>query len=202
MRWPHPLLGLASLFSGAALVIAVWFGVPLSLTLACTGLFAVLAVATRYSALDSAARRATLLRLRCGLVAGLIATAGYDLWRLLLVKAAGFPIHPFETFRLFGLSIAGADASLRTTYAVGTLYHVLNGVTFGIGYLLLFPKPRLLTAVIWALGLELAMFTVYPGWLDLEAVMMEFTVMSLSGHLVYGGLLGIIGARMFVRGQQ
>lgn len=195
------MLGMASLFSGAALVFAVWFQLPLSLTLVCMGAFAALAVATRYSALDADARSATLRRLRCGLVAGLIATAGYDLWRLLLVKVAGFPIHPFETFRLFGVSIVGAGASLEAAYTVGTLYHLLNGVTFAVGYLLLFPQPRLLTAVIWALGLELAMFTVYPGWLDLEAVMMEFTVMSLSGHLVYGALLGFIGDRLLTMGR-
>ena len=36
------------------------------------------------------------------------------------------------------------------------------------------------------------MFTVYPGWLNLNAVIEEFAIVSVSGHLVYGLTLGVI----------
>jgi hypothetical protein len=45
------------------------------------------------------------------------------------------------------------------------------------------------------MGLEAAMLTVYPGWLDLEAVMEEFVTVSVFGHLAYGTALGIISQR-------
>ena len=197
-KLPHPILGLAALFSGAALVAAVWFQLPLAVTLLCTGLFAGVAVMTRYSSLDTPGRRDTLLRLRSGLKAGIVATLAYDLWRLGLVEFADFPISPFESFRLFGLSILGPNATEFLAYLVGTMYHLLNGLTFSVAYVLLFRMPNPFTGIAWALGLEAAMFTVYPGWMDLEAVMMEFTVMSLSGHLVYGALLGVLGRKFLV----
>ena len=39
--------------------------------------------------------------------------------------------------------------------------------------------------------LEIAMFSIYPSWLHLQAVMQEFTIVSISGHLVYGAVLGL-----------
>ena len=36
------------------------------------------------------------------------------------------------------------------------------------------------------------MLSIYPRWLDLKAVMAEFTMVSMSGHIVYGSVLGRI----------
>jgi hypothetical protein len=44
------------------------------------------------------------------------------------------------------------------------------------------------------LGLEAATLSLYPGWLHLDAVLMEFTTMSFVGHLFYRGVLGLISA--------
>ena len=41
------------------------------------------------------------------------------------------------------------------------------------------------------------MLTVYPGWLDLQAVMAEFTLVSMIGHLSYGSILGVLSQRWF-----
>jgi hypothetical protein len=42
------------------------------------------------------------------------------------------------------------------------------------------------------MGLEAAMLAIYPGWLDLEAVMKEFVAVSVLGHIAYGTTLGMI----------
>jgi hypothetical protein len=49
----------------------------------------------------------------------------------------------------------------------------------------------------WALLLELAMLTVYPIWLGLQAVLAEFTAVLVVGHLAYGSTLGWFSQRWF-----
>jgi hypothetical protein len=39
--------------------------------------------------------------------------------------------------------------------------------------------------------LEIAMFSIYPSWLHLQAVMQEFTIVSIAGHFAYGSVLGL-----------
>jgi hypothetical protein len=71
------------------------------------------------------------------------------------------------------------------------VYHVSNGILFGTAYTLLLGQQRWWCGIAWSLGLELAMLCLYPLWLDLRSVMGEFTVMSVTGHLAYGAVLGL-----------
>jgi hypothetical protein len=195
LRDPPLLIGAAALFSGAALVMAVFWRQPLMVTVVACGSLAAIAFVYRWSQTPPAARLVVKRRAAIGLLAGTLATAGYDLTRWLIVAIADLKYRPFDTLFLFGYSLAGAATSRETALAVGVAYHWCNGVFFAISYCVLLGERNWKVAIVWALALELAMFTVYPTWLDLQAVKTEFTLVSLSGHLVYGVILGTIAER-------
>jgi hypothetical protein len=46
--------------------------------------------------------------------------------------------------------------------------------------------------------LELAMVTVYPGWLDVKALN-ELISVSVVGHIVYGVVLGYTARKLVMR---
>jgi hypothetical protein len=113
------VLSAAAMFSGAALVVTV----SLALTLLC-GSACVAALGRRsFLRLPPAARPIVLERLRTGLLAGVAATAAYDLARLALVEAAGLRFWPFDTLPLFGQAILGTGFPQAAVLAVGTGYH-------------------------------------------------------------------------------
>jgi hypothetical protein len=187
------VLSAAAMFSGAALVVTVFTRVSLALTLLC-GSACVAALGRRsFLRLPPAARPIVLERLRTGLLAGVPATAAYDLARLALVEAAGLRFWPFDTLPLFGQAILGTGFPQAAVLAVGTGYHYLNGMFFAAAYAVLFRGRPFAFGVAWALGLEAAMLLVYPRWLPaLARVLSEFTIVSLTGHLAYGTTLGLI----------
>ena len=137
-------------------------------------------------------RKMVKRRVRAGVLAGFLGTCGYDLSRYVLVAVTGMNYRPFETLLLFGHSLGGPEISRATAFALGTGFHFLNGICFAIAYCLFFGGRDWWLAVLWALGLEAAMFSIYPTWLNLAAVKNEFTIVSLTGHLAYGTIVGII----------
>jgi hypothetical protein len=183
---------LFSMGSGAALLLALITKRALGVILA---LFGVLALST-YLLVWPRLERHVKVNLKTsaitGALAGVFATLAYDLWRFMLVKFAGFQLNPFEALPLFGYLIAGPQTNRYIALSIGTLYHYLNGITFSIGYSFLLGRRDWRFAIAWALFLEAVMFTVYPGWIDLGAVRKEFTIVSLSGHIVYGVILGLM----------
>jgi hypothetical protein len=195
LRWP--LFAVTSLASGAALVIAIFLHLSLGLILVIFALVVGIVIARSVSRLGAPLRAQLKAQARTGLVIGCIATIAYDLARLLLVTL--FPLHvrPFETFVQFGYAILGDTVSRSTALAVGTAYHYVNGIAFAIAYCLILGGRRWLYGVAWALALEAAMLAVYPNWLDLRAVMAEFTLVSMIGHLSYGSTLGVLSQRWF-----
>jgi len=188
-------LSLAFLSSGAALLMYILFRVSLGLALICSFAFVVAVLARRFFALDPTRRLKLIQQIGSGILIGLLATAAYDLSRLTIVETFSMNVWPFEALRFFGYAIAGEEISRSTAVAVGALYHVTNGIFFSVSYCLLLAGRSWFYGVIWALGLEVLMFTVYPTWLNLDAVMKEFTVVSLAGHLAYGSVLGAMARR-------
>jgi hypothetical protein len=183
---------LLSLFSGAALVITILLRASLGLVL--TALVALVAMAAGIIWSSSSAKERRLLQTKCvvGATAGILGTIAYDASRWLLVKTIGWTFNPFGAFPVFGRLLIGVGHSSIVILAVGIGYHALNGILFAIAYsLVAFARPWY-WGILWALTLESAMFTLYPGWLDLTAVMKEFTVISLSGHVLYGSVVGIL----------
>lgn len=185
------VLTLACLVSGLALLVTLALHLPLSLTLGLLGVVAIASAASVWSRSSPEVRVRLRRRLWFGLRIGLLATLAYDGARLLVVTALGLHPSPFEAVRLFGLSLVGADAPAAMVWIAGLGYHALNGMLFASAYAVLIGGRRWVYGVAWALVLEGLMLSVYPGWLDLSAVMDEFTLMSLSGHVAYGAVLGI-----------
>lgn len=58
--------------------------------------------------------------------------ACYDASRLALVALADLSIRPFDTWRLFGELFLGPGAAPQAAFAVGTVYHLANGVGFAV----------------------------------------------------------------------
>ena len=182
------MLSLAALGSGAALVAAIATHTSLALTLPA---FALLAAAMTALWCARVPRR---VRAAAGVLAGVVATIAYDVVRVLVVWALRLPLQPFATWVLFGQLIVGGGPR-PLAWVAGTAYHYLNGILFAVAYLLLLAGRPWWVGPIWGLGLETLMLLVYPRWLDLRLVLIEFTVMSLAGHLAYGTVLGLIGRR-------
>jgi hypothetical protein len=74
---------------------------------------------------------------------------------------------------------------------------MLNGITFSIAFFIVFNGKHWLYGILWAFVLELLMLIVYPRFLNIQSVMEEFTIVSCSGHTVYGTIIGLINYYTF-----
>lgn len=191
---PQPLLAIAWLASGVALVASILLEMSLVITLLLLTACAVFVVAMKWSRSSTSERALIRAQLVTGLFAGIAATFAYDLTRWLLVQIGQFNISPFDTFKIFGELILG-NAPETTRLVIGTFYHFCNGISFATAFCLLLGGRNWLSGIVWGLALEAAMLTIYPGWLNLEAVMAEFLSMSVLGHVAYGSVLGIISQK-------
>lgn len=134
-------------------------------------------------------------RVRVGIVSGALATASYDICRVLVVTTIGLRFWPFDIFPIFGQLLVGESAPPTVRLVAGVTYHAANGIGFGIAYLFLFSRLGILTGLLWAMALELAMISIYPSWLHLTALS-EFLSVSLIGHAAYGSMLGLVSSRL------
>ncbi|MCX7620479.1 MAG: hypothetical protein N2037_06500, partial [Acidimicrobiales bacterium] len=135
---PPVLLPVVALFltTGLALVITILAAASLRLTIVgCTGSGAVLAGIAVRKAPDTL-RRYIRSRLLAGLLAGLAATGAYDLTRFGVASVASLSFKPFHLIEVFGQMLVGERAPHWAIIAAGVTYHVCNGTTFGIAYLL------------------------------------------------------------------
>jgi hypothetical protein len=198
-RRPRPegaqaVLSVAALGSGAALVVAIVTHTSLAVTLPAFALLGAAMTALWCLRVPAWVRGAAGREAAFGVLAGVVATTAYDAVRVLVVRALRLPLQPFGTWPLFGqLIVGGGERPL--TWVAGAAYHYLNGILFAVAYLLLLAGRPWWVGTLWGLGLESLMLLVYPRWLDLRLVLVEFTVMSLCGHLAYGTVLGLIGRR-------
>ena len=183
------LLAALPLASGAALVVYVLTHISLGLALLGAGIIVVVAGTFAWMRLSSPARVELLRRIKIGLAAGFLATIAYDVSRWIFVTVFHDTFAPFDVFPIFGHAIAGANLSPTAALVIGLLYHYTNGIMFAIAYTILFGPRGWWAGVLWALGLEALMLTVYPGWLH-PAAFGEFVNVSMLGHVVYGSVLG------------
>lgn len=185
------------LLSGLGLVVVVFLNFSMYIFLALQFFTLFLLFYLAYKQKHGQERMLFLKIIKIGFIAGIFATAGYDLIRLLIVTIFHFKIRPFDTFKFFGQIIMSRPVSDNTAYTVGFMYHLLNGITFGIAYFILFNGKHWVYGIVWAFVLELMMLCVYPRFLNLQSVMEEFTIVSCSGHTVYGSILGFINFYYF-----
>jgi hypothetical protein len=136
-----------------------------------------------------------------GALAGLAAAAAYDLFRLPFVFSTRWgldgvvPALPlFKVFPQFGAMILGEDGggSLAAN-VIGWSYHFSNGLTFGVMFAALVDgqwRPRWPVAIVFAVGLELAMLlTPYPATFGIR-VTTAFVAVTLAAHAIFGVTLG------------
>jgi hypothetical protein len=189
-------LAVLPLATGVALLLHIYLGGPLLLMVATAGSLTWLAAYLVWRRCPPALKAELLRRIRGGVVAGLAATAAYDLIRWLLLLVFHLTFQPFDIFFIFGkLLLAGFAAPHAVVMAAGMLFHWVNGVGFAIGYSILFGYRGWWAGLLWALGLEAVMLAVYPGWLDIRAIA-EFRSISMTGHVVYGVVLGEMARRV------
>lgn len=147
----------------------------------------------------SSEKRAEIKRLiGYGIIAGFLATCLYDLSRFLLIKMTGIQFWPFDIFGIFGKALVGEQATGLWVSILGALFHIANGTTFGIAYTVAFGRRGIWSGLAWAMILELAMVTVYPGWLNVKALD-ELISVSMIGHIVYGVVLGYTARKLILR---
>ena len=140
---------------------------------------------------DPAVRARVVPLLRAGVVGGLVSTLAYDAARYALMVGLDLDVSPFKALPYFGNALIGVEPRSTASWVAGVAFHLTNGVCFGVGYTVLAGRRSLLWAVAFGLGLEAFMLTLYPRWLQIEALK-EFTQMSLLGHVAYGLSLGLV----------
>jgi len=183
--------------TGAALVVYILSGI----SLIGTALAVAIAAATLASLIwrSVPGRQAEFkAAIRAGIIAGVAATALYDLSRFVLIAVTGIRFWPFDIFGVFGRALFGNSFAEPFLRLAGLLYHVANGVGFAISYSIWLGHRGVLWGIAWALVLELCMISFYPGWLGMKAVD-EFLQVSIFGHIVYGATLGWLARRLLVR---
>ena len=186
---PELLVAAVFLASGAALLVYILAGLSLRWTFVALGLGAAAVVWAMMRRASPERRNWLARRIAVGAIAGFAATLAYDAVRLALVEFAGLQLRPFEAWRLFGLALAETQRSTTLVFVLGVLFHLCNGVAFGIAFTVAFGRKGIWAAIVWALVLETFMVSVYPGWLGLKALD-EFLTVSVTGHLAYGAVLG------------
>jgi hypothetical protein len=183
------ILGIGALFSGIALLAHIIAGVSLRLALALTVGFLMLTVCLVWRRTSGEERSRMMRRTLVGVVSGLLATASYDSSKFALSQWDPSPYNPFEAIHLFGVLLVGSSASNVVVNAAGTVFHVVNGISFGLAFCLLVARPGVLTGIAWGLFLAFMQVTLYPGWLDI-GFYREFAQISGISHVVYGIVLG------------
>ena len=185
---------LAGLSSGAALMVSIIGGWPLSISvvfIVFPGLVALVAIS---ASLRREQQALFLSRLRVGLLAGALATAGYDGIRLLLEQLGLVPGHSFLAIPLFGTGLTGHPPTDLVAVVAGWAFHVTNGLGFAVAYTLVMAGRSWFFALAFALFLEVMMVSLYPGWLRVPLTK-EFLSLTVAGHFVYGTTLGLIVRR-------
>jgi hypothetical protein len=181
--------GAAFMTSGTSLAVHIVTGAPLPLVLAAL-IAAATAILIGLFRTRPETRRVWAGRIRAGAVAGLVATAAYDLSRLLLVNVLGWKASPFAAFPLFGQALFGDTLQGNGRIVAGVAFHLMNGIAFGVAYTQWFGRRPWWTGILFALGLEAFMLALYPGWLSPKSLA-EFASMSVLGHVAYGTVLGL-----------
>jgi hypothetical protein len=131
-------------------------------------------------------------RIRLGAVAGVAGTLAYDVFRIPFALAGQRIFAPIFSY---GLLIDGGGMSSPWTDLAGWLFHLSNGVTFGIAYAVVMAGRHWGFGVLWGMFLEtvafLGPFTAIYGltgkWLSIG--------IAFVAHVAYGLPLGLMAAR-------
>lgn len=192
-------VGVAFLFSGAALLMHILWKFPLPIGLVGTVVLATGGFVFFWRRVDTSTREQLVVHLKIGVLAGIAAIIAYDIakWGLAVIDPS--PFNPFGAIPTFGALLVGPTAPEIWLIAAGIGYHVLNGITFAVAYCILFGYRGILAGIGWGVFLEAFQFTLYPGWLNITAFYAEFVTISFLGHIAYGATLGYVCKRGLLR---
>ncbi len=130
-----------------------------------------------------------LLRIRVGLVGGLLGTIGYDLFRIPFDIAGANTLAPI---RVYGLWTTGSSGSTLWTDLAGFSYHLSNGVTFAWIYAIVMLRRHWAWAIGWGLLLEtLAVLSPFGEVFAIRKATYGL-VLAYLGHVWYGLPLGLL----------
>lgn len=127
-----------------------------------------------------------------GAIGGVLAAVAYDLYRLPFVLN-GAPL--FQVFPRFGELLLGGTEPRWLVHGLGWTYHVSNGASLGIMFLVMascFRRPALFWgAVAWAVFVEtMLLLTPYASFFGLK-LDGRFLFLTASAHIVFGVALGL-----------
>jgi hypothetical protein len=180
--------------SGAALVVSILLERPLWLS----GTFILVPAFVCFVALTTLARRHQqhlfLARLRAGALGGLLGTLAYDVSRWAVEVTDLSPTNSFRAMPHFGDGLTGLGTEHAASLSAGWAFHFVNGIGFGIAYVMLFAGRRWYWAILYGLALEAFMVALYPKYLGVT-LSREFLSVSIGGHLAYGAVLGMCAER-------
>lgn len=131
-------------------------------------------------------------RIRVGAVAGVIGTLGYDVVRIPFAAAGRRLFAPIDSYGLF---LVDDLVSSSWSDTVGWLYHLSNGVTFGVAYVLVMARRHWAWGVLWGLLLETAVIaTPFRDRYHLH----DWTAIGIAyaAHIPYGLAVGLMGQRL------
>lgn len=126
-------------------------------------------------------------RIRVGTVGGIVGTIGYDVVRVPIALSGTKLFAPIDSY---GLLITNAHMSSPWTDTVGWLFHLSNGVTFGIMFAVVAARRHWLWGVAWGMTLETAVLV--TPFRERYALSGQLAVIAISyaGHFAYGVPLG------------
>ena len=125
-------------------------------------------------------------RLRVGSVSGVIGTIGYDVFRIPFAMAGRRLFAPIDSYGMF---LVDDQLSSSWSDTVGWLFHLSNGVTFGVAYALVMARRHWAWGVLWGLALETAIVvTPFRERYNLH----DWTAISIAyaAHIPYGFAVG------------
>lgn len=134
-------------------------------------------------------------RLLLGLAAGVVATAGYDLVRLLLQETLPLHFNAFAIHARFGELIIDRPRTTTAAKVVGWAYHFSNGLTFALCFTLVTGRVRWWWGLLYGLVLEGLMVLMYPTGFGVSRGNEAFLLVSFVGHGTYGTILGLVNQR-------
>ena len=126
-------------------------------------------------------------RIRVGVFGGVIGTIGYDLIRIPFAVGGTRVFVPIDTY---GMLITRAHMSSSLTSTMGWLFHLSNGVTFGIMYAVVGARRSWLWGVLWGLTLETAVLITPFKDRYVLAGQAGVVAVAYAGHFLYGWPLG------------
>lgn len=133
-------------------------------------------------------------RLLLGVLIGIPATLAYDGVRWLLQVSGAIGFDPFLSHPIFGSLIVNQPVETTAAVVVGWGYHFWNGLSFAAIYTLVAGRVHWGYAMGWAVALEVGWLAALPGALEFN-LHPQLVLVSIVGHLAYGGVLGMSAQR-------